>query len=70
NKMLDFTCQECGQPAEWLCVECIYEHDAPGLLCKAHADEHEHEAYGGLTPLVNSPRVGMCGYAGPAEPPY
>jgi hypothetical protein len=70
NKMLDLTCQECDQPAEWLCIECIYEHDETGLLCKAHADEHEHESYGGPMPLVNSPRVGMCGYAGPAEPPY
>ncbi len=21
-------------------------------------------------PLVNSPRVGVCGYVGPVEPPY
>jgi hypothetical protein len=21
-------------------------------------------------PVVNSPRLGMCGYTGPAEPPY
>ena len=26
--------------------------------------------YGDPISLVNSPRLGMCGYDGPAEPPY
>jgi hypothetical protein len=33
-------------------------------------EEHPHESYGEPTLLVNSPRVGLCGYEGPAEPPY
>lgn len=61
-------CAECGQPAEWLCAECIWEEGADAVFCEAHAGEHEHEDM--LMPIVNSPRTGMCGYDGPAEPPY
>jgi hypothetical protein len=63
------TCQECGAPATHLCVECLYE-GKPGTLCDAHAGTHPHEEYGEPMALVNSPRVGMCGYEGPADPPY
>ncbi|MCB9150354.1 MAG: hypothetical protein H6641_16490 [Caldilineaceae bacterium] len=63
-------CQECGQPAAWLCTQCIYEHDMSGFLCDEHGQAHPHDDYGGVMVYVNSPRVGMCGYAGPAEPPY
>ena len=65
-----YPCQECQKPAAWLCEECMYEDDLPGLLCDEHAEEHPHEDYGGVMPLVNSPRTGMCAYFGPAELPY
>ncbi len=61
---------ECDQPAAWLCMECIYEFNETGALCDEHAREHPHTNYGEPVPLVNSPRVGMCGYDGPAKPPY
>ncbi len=70
NKPIEETCMECDQPATYLCMECIYEYDTPGTLCDVHAREHPHDDYGGLMPLVNSPRTGLCGYTGPAEPPY
>lgn len=63
-------CIECGQPANWLCVECLYEEDVSGTLCDGHVKTHPHDNYGEPIPLVNSPRLGMCGYDGPAEPPY
>jgi hypothetical protein len=63
-------CMACERPASWLCIECMYEENAPGLLCDEHAQDHPHDNYGEPMPLVNSPRVGMCGYTGPAEPPY
>ena len=63
-------CMNCGQPASWLCIECLYESDEGGTLCDDHVEEHPHQAYGEPMLLVNSPRVGMCGYCGPAEPPY
>jgi hypothetical protein len=70
NQMPEAVCQECGQPAKWLCIECLYEDDASGFLCDEHAEGHPHEDYGEPRLLFNSPRTGMCGYEGPAEPPY
>ncbi len=70
NLMPEAACQECGQLAKWLCIECLYEEDKSGYLCDEHVEEHPHEDYGEPMPLLNSPRTGMCGYEGPAEPPY
>jgi hypothetical protein len=56
-----FPCVVCGQEATQVCTQCIYEDE--GWLCDACASEH---ACGDemCLPVVNSPRVGMCGYAG------
>ena len=70
NNMPDTPCMECDQTATHFCVECVYEHDAGGLLCRQHEETHPHDDYGDPMPVVNSPRTGMCGYDGPAEPPY
>ena len=70
NNSLEAQCTECDQVAKWWCPECVYELDESGLLCDEHMEAHPHDDYGGVMPLVNSPRVGMCGYDGPAEPPY
>jgi hypothetical protein len=70
NLMPDAACIECGQPATRLCMECLIEADIWGTLCEQHAATHPHTDYGEPVGLVNSPRLGMCGYDGPAEPPY
>jgi hypothetical protein len=70
NEMPEAMCIECGKPAKWLCEECLYEDDVWGVLCDEHAESHPHDNYGEPMPLVNSPRLGLCGYEGPAEPPY
>lgn len=70
NDPLNFPCMECGEPATQWCSACRYEEDLDGYLCDKHAESHPHEDYGEPLPLVNSPRVGMCGYTGPADPPY
>jgi len=70
NEMPDAPCMECERQAAWLCVECQRETDDSGQLCNEHVESHPHDAYGEPLPLVNSPRTGMCGYTGPAEPPY
>lgn len=51
-------------------MECVIEEEAQGTLCDAHTRTHPHDDYGEPMPLVNSPRVGMCGDVNPAEPPY
>ena len=72
NNMPEMLCKECDKPATYLCIECLYEADEAGtwFLCNEHAEEHPHIEYGEPVPLINSPRLGMCGYDGPAEPPY
>ena len=70
NNQPEALCQECDQPAGWLCIQCLYEGDRTGYLCDRHVEDHPHEEYGEPMPLVNSPRTGMCGYEGPAVPPY
>ena len=70
NLMPEAVCIECDQPAKYLCMECLIEEETQGTLCEKHAQDHPHEEYGEPMELVNSPRMGMCGYYGPAEPPY
>jgi len=70
NLQPEAQCIECKKPAAWLCIECVVEDEVWGTLCAKHAKTHPHEGYGEPVPLVNSPRLGMCGYEGPAEPPY
>lgn len=68
NQLPEVTCSECEQKAGWLCMECQIEFGDMTFLCEECLDEHMHEE--GLVALINSPRLGMCGYDGPAEPPY
>jgi hypothetical protein len=70
NLMPEYECIECKHPATILCMECVIEEDVWGTLCNEHATTHSHNNYGEPVPLVNSPRLGLCGYEGPAEPPY
>ncbi len=67
NKFEPPSCMECDEPATYICTKCMYERDRYEL-CDEHAEEHEHEEY--IMALVNSPRAGVCGYSGPAAPPY
>jgi hypothetical protein len=54
-------CSRCGAPAVKVCAECVYSGE--GWLCEKCAGAHEcgDEM---LLPVVNSPRVGVCGYTG------
>lgn len=69
NEPLDMVCMICDLPATWLCVECMWGNEAGCTFCEEHLVNHRHGEEMAL-PVVNSPRVGMCGYIGPAEPPY
>ncbi|MGE0883165.1 MAG: hypothetical protein AB7P14_06445 [Blastocatellales bacterium] len=70
NKQPEVVCIECGKPAGWICQECQIEDETSGLLCDDCAEDHPHDNYGEPMEICNSPRVGMCGYDGPAKPPY
>lgn len=54
-------CAACGKTATQVCSVCIYEGE--GGLCDECALKHECDEEMFL-PVVNSPRVGMCGYTG------
>jgi hypothetical protein len=61
NHPPEYLCMSCGKIATQLCTECIYSGE--GCLCDDCVPEHEcgEEM---LLPIVNSPRVGVCGYTG------
>lgn len=54
-------CTECENEATQVCVECIYS--GKGWHCDCCAEEHEC-GEDMFLPVVNSPRVGVCGYTG------
>jgi len=66
NDPPSIACNACGKPATQLCSECVWSGE--GFLCDECASEHEcgEEM---LLPVVNSPRMGMCGYTGPGYNP-
>ncbi len=73
NQPPTFACTECDQPGAGLCYTCMSEADGgEGMLCEEHVKGHTcFEEYGeGPGKIFNSPRLGLCGYSGPAEPPY
>lgn len=58
-------CDECGNPATQICPHCEYERGG-ALLCARHARGHGCEGEEGMLPVVDSPRMGVCGYTGPS----
>lgn len=54
-----WTCDLCDEPATSVCAFCMDE-DAV-FSCEAHVEEHECGDEG-MLPVVNSPRMGVCGY--------
>jgi len=70
NKLPEVVCCLCKAAATHMCLECMEETEGEGFLCDEHAQNHPHDDYGEPLALVNSPRLGLCGYDGPAEPPY
>jgi hypothetical protein len=63
NEAPTWPCEECGQPATAVCTQCAYE--GKGFCCAEHAAGHGcgEEM---MLPVVNSPRMGVCGYTGEA----
>jgi len=54
-------CSVCGKAATKVCQYCSASGE--GWLCDDCAEKHECDEYA-LLPVVNSPRVGQCGYDG------
>lgn len=61
NNPINFKCEVCGNPADEVCTQCIW--DGKGFVCKKCSKKHKCvEAH--FLPIVNSPRIGMCGFTG------
>jgi hypothetical protein len=60
NVAPEFKCSVCGEPATSICGGVWGDGDT---YCKKHAKKYEDD--GLILPIVNSPRVGVCGYEGP-----
>ena len=61
NDAPDIRCVECDKPATMVCTECSWSGE--GWFCKRCLRKHECGDEMAL-PVVNSPRVGVCGYDG------
>lgn len=67
NEPLQIMCSTCGkEPAVCMCSTCCWEKEA--FFCRKCAKKHEKECedfadYSEM-PVVNSPRMGVCGYTG------
>ncbi len=61
NEPPDIPCESCGRPAARVCTGCIDWGEA--WFCDDCASWHECDSEMFL-PVVNSPRVGVCGYTG------
>lgn len=54
-------CAFCGQPATSVCSYCLGD-PVSAFTCDAHLGDHDCGEVSGLLPVVNSPRMGVCGY--------
>lgn len=64
NEAPSWLCDACGQPAAKVCVECA--NMGGGFFCAIHASAGHRCGEEMLLPVVNSPRMGVCGYTGEA----
>jgi hypothetical protein len=64
NDPPDIVCGKCrSRRAELVCPLCIWEENKGSWLCRECSKSHKCGVHH-LRPIVNSPRVGLCGYTG------
>jgi hypothetical protein len=57
------TCAICSEPANLVCPFCLQE-SADAFVCTKHRRQHRCGEDDAFLPVVNSPRMGVCGYSG------
>jgi endogenous inhibitor of DNA gyrase (YacG/DUF329 family) len=62
NNPQAWQCHQCAKPATWVNSQDIYDVENP-FYCDEHMKKHPDNDYAFL-PVVNSPRMGVCGYTG------
>jgi hypothetical protein len=68
NEPPPWQCCKCGKPATRI-LAMGWGLNTDALFCDACAEEEGQEEDYGFLPVVNSPRVGVCGYCGEEESP-
>lgn len=63
NTPIAWTCSECPAPAALVCPFCSAEEAA--VFCEGHARTHRCEGERQFLAVVDSPRMGVCGYGAP-----
>jgi hypothetical protein len=63
NEPPTWPCDACRKAATAVCTQCLYE--GKGFCCSGHESSHDC-GEDMLSPVVNSPRMGVCGYTGEA----
>ena len=69
NDPPEISCLDCDAPAVRICTEC-YWGQAGFFYCDQCAEQHTAESPSHdemFLPVVNSPRMGQCGYTGPDD---
>ena len=66
NEAPALACGSCKAAAEWVCAECIQEYGKDACYCSRCVSRHGCDEEMSL-PVVNSPRMGACGYTGPRK---
>ena len=65
NNLPEIKCSFCKKDAKFICPFCFEEE-----MCDKHVSKHscaQEEGEEAMLPVVNSPRMGVCGYCGPDE---
>lgn len=62
NEAPAWKCGVCDEPATLVCPFCT--HEGNPFACSSHAREHSCGEEESFLPIVNSPRMGVCGYTG------
>ena len=69
NEPPELTCAGCdAADATQICTECLWDDDQAPWLCESCSEDHSHDEWAQL-PVVNSSRMGLCGYTGPSVEP-
>jgi len=61
-----FSCADCGEPADYVNTEFIYQSDNP-YYCEKCSEDYDLDM---MLPVSNSPRMGECGYTGEDDDTY
>jgi len=64
NLPLQWSCATCGAEAVVICPFCVHDDQSNCLFCESHAGSHPCAKEEVFLPVVDSPRMGVCGYTG------